>query len=89
MNAVFLKTFIGEPVNFSFLTISVDELMSRTTPVAATRNREPAASFWETLWTAQNPVLDAVKGPKKVAKQCICSGVYLSIRLRVRESEVE
>jgi len=89
MNAVFLNTFIGVPVNLSFLTISVDESRSRTTPVAAIRNRDPAASFCDTLWTAQNPVLAAVSGPKKVAKQCMCSGVYLSILLRVRESDVE
>lgn len=49
IKAVFLNTFIGVPVNLSFLTISVDESISRTTPVAAIRNRDPGASFCDTL----------------------------------------
>ena len=60
MKAVFLNIFTGVPVNFSFLTISLDLSTLRTTPVAATLN--PGA-LEDRVWKAQKPVLTSMSGP--------------------------
>src|ERR1700749_4044954 len=85
INAVLRKILYGWPVNLSFLTISTDSSTFNTTPVAAIRN---PGLLLEKDCTQQNGVAGAIRGPYIVAKQCICSGVYLSMRFRVRESEI-
>lgn len=47
---------------------------STTVPVAAMRNVAPRVAM---LWNATNAVFGGVTGPYSVAKQCMCSGVYL------------
>jgi hypothetical protein len=73
----------GTPVNFSFFVIMLDPLISVTTPVAEILKE--ALSFPSVL-KAQKPVFGAEIGPQNVASQCICSGVYLSIRFLVPSS---
>lgn len=68
------------------MTISVDSSTLNTVPVAAMRKPGFEA---EKFWKHTKPVFGAMSGPQKVPKQCICSGVYLSILFRVRESEME
>lgn len=75
--AVFLKTLYGAPVSLSFLTIAIDWSASSTTPVAESRNE--ALDEDE---KASTPVLGGVIGPQKVARQCMCSGVYFRKRQR-------
>jgi len=53
--------------------------MSNTTPLQ-TRER---CHIVPSELNVQNPVLGIDTGPYKVAKQCMCSGVYLSIRMRI------
>ena len=70
--AVFLKILYGVPVSLSFFTIVIDWSASSTTPVAAMRN-----DAFDVDENASMPVFGGVMGPQKVARQCMCSGVYL------------
>mmetsp|Transcript_11596 Transcript_11596/g.32574 ORF Transcript_11596/g.32574 Transcript_11596/m.32574 type:complete len:302 (-) Transcript_11596:47-952(-) len=77
--AVFFMILKGVPTSLSFFTTRTEWSSCRTVPVAATL--QPAARA-SSLWKARSPVLGGVKGPVKVARQCMCSGEYLSMRKR-------
>ena len=83
INAVFLNTLAGCPVSLSFLTTSDDLSSSRTTPVAAIRKSDDLPA---TVCTARQPVAGGVTGPYSEAMQWLCSGVYLSARIRASRS---
>mmetsp|Transcript_26891 Transcript_26891/g.67727 ORF Transcript_26891/g.67727 Transcript_26891/m.67727 type:complete len:220 (+) Transcript_26891:814-1473(+) len=77
--AVLRLMWLGVPTSFSFFTTLVEASSSRTTPVAEMRH--PAVLSCSP-WSARTPVLGGTIGPHSTARQCMCSGVYFSIRMR-------
>mmetsp|Transcript_32630 Transcript_32630/g.92522 ORF Transcript_32630/g.92522 Transcript_32630/m.92522 type:complete len:216 (+) Transcript_32630:549-1196(+) len=77
--AVLRFVCIGVPTSLSFFTTLVAASSSSTTPVAAIRH--PVTLFLSDC-NARTPVLGGTSGPHSMARQCMCSGLYLSMRRR-------